>query len=319
MQEKLAFEIPAAFASGLADGTLSRVGALIKETASGKIVAHVQESGVGQELLGGLVRSIFDPAALVETAASLGANVQLAQLKKMVGSLQVLQYANLGGAIVGVGATVAGFVVINRKLQSIEGTIEQLGRRMDQQFQFLHEDLVRQTLASIRGQLERLEAARKLRDPQGEFHNVAASLTESSAQLRERISSQVDHRWLNDEVFAMLTRTLLMSDSSRIEAYLLAEEMETAHHCAISIGDAYTALFDGIAPTKLDRCRGTAEEGPRHMTSKQIVQTLRDITDSALTRPFLIESLHRREISGRDYLETLRAEREEPILLLREP
>jgi hypothetical protein len=47
------FEIPAKFAGDIANGTLIRFGALLKDSNSGNIVAHLQETGVAESLMRG--------------------------------------------------------------------------------------------------------------------------------------------------------------------------------------------------------------------------------------------------------------------------
>lgn len=58
----------------------------------------------------------------------MAANAQLVQLKKMVKSLQVLQYANLGIGLAGIGVTVVGFAVVSKKLNNIKETVERLSK-----------------------------------------------------------------------------------------------------------------------------------------------------------------------------------------------
>ena len=47
-----------------------------------------------------------------------------------------------------------------------------------------------------------------------------------------------------------------------------------------------------------------------------LVQAIRDVTDAALTKPFLIETLIEKGIGGRDFISALRDEKEHPLLLL---
>lgn len=47
-----------------------------------------------------------------------------------------------------------------------------------------------------------------------------------------------------------------------------------------------------------------------------LVQAIRDVTDAALTKPFLIETLIEKGIGGRDFISALRDEKEHPLLFL---
>jgi hypothetical protein len=51
---------------------------------------------------------------------------------------------------------------------------------------------------------------------------------------------------------------------------------------------------------------------------KELVQGIREATDSALTKPYLIQSIIEKEIDGKEYLNRLREEKEHPILMLSE-
>lgn len=125
MFEKYFFEVPLHLQPGIDSGILTRFGAIIKNTQTGKIVAHLQETGVGQQVISSLASS---PFSALETVSSLAANAQLVQLKKMVKSLQVLQYANLGIGLAGIGVTVVGFAVVSKKLNNIKETVERLSK-----------------------------------------------------------------------------------------------------------------------------------------------------------------------------------------------
>ena len=87
MIESIPFSLPAKFAAGIADGSLLRFGTIIKEASSGHIVAHVQETGLVKELAGSIIGMPFSPISAV---SSVGANVQLAAISKMMVAMQML-------------------------------------------------------------------------------------------------------------------------------------------------------------------------------------------------------------------------------------
>ena len=92
MIESISFAIPTEFAAGLANGSLIRIGTLLKESGTGRIVAHIQETGLAQNLLSEMPVRMFppqlgSPAELLSLASSGYANFQLDQLKTMVEGL----------------------------------------------------------------------------------------------------------------------------------------------------------------------------------------------------------------------------------------
>src|SRR5262245_44186969 len=109
----------------IADGAARRIGATIRDTGSGKILAHVQETGLMQSLAGA------NPAGLVLTgarlASSIVANVQLEQVRRMLGGLRMLTGATLAVSAVGVGVSAAGFALVLRRLGHLERLVAEVG------------------------------------------------------------------------------------------------------------------------------------------------------------------------------------------------
>lgn len=326
MLSNIPFEVPQAFAAGISNGTLTRIGTLIKDSGTGKIVAHVQETGLGQQLLGQFVGSPFSPLRLVDTASSVYSNVQLSQLRKMVEGLQMLQYANLGVAMAGIGVSVVGFAIVNKRLKGIEQSIAQLTERMDKHFQDLFERQLRYELSRIRGIFERIDIASNLSTSWAELTTTSASLTESSALLRGEIEYRLTLDSFDERLFTLLTRSMMLSDSARVESLLMANELDSAHRTASLIAENYSELFDGLSPYSLE-CKRQVEglsdldsfnskDNTARLNIKELVTGLHDITDAAMTRPYMIETLDNQGIKGRDFIEQLRNETERPLLVL---
>lgn len=322
MFTNIPFDVPAKFVSGLADGSLSRFGTIIKDNASGKIVAHIQESGLGQTLISSVVGSPFAP---LNAISSVVANFQLAQLKTMVESLRMLQIANLGVAAAGIGVSVVGFAVMNAKLKNLESAVQQVSFQIEKQFAELHDAQVRKELSDLRGALEGVELAQRLRDPRSELNSLASSLTRISSVTRGHLENLLEKQFFDETLFTLFARALLTSDQARIEAYLLANELDSAHHAALAVGDSYSNLFDELSPGELThklqlnkQCDERDSELELDSVGlKNMVKALRDITDAAMTKPLLIEELRRQEISGPRYMQAVRDEKSQPVLLLR--
>jgi hypothetical protein len=323
MFEKFLFEIPKHLEFGLASGRLERFGTVIKSVETGKIVAHIQETGVGQQLMSSIVGS---PFSALDTASSLVANVQIARMRKMVESLQMLQYANLGIAFAGIGVSVVGFAVVSKKLNSITQSIEVLSNKIDLKFAELYLNQLHMDLHNLRGVLEGIEATKRLSNPRPELLSLASRLAELRSGMRGHIEHHLQQDSFNEQLFTQLTSALFLSDSARIEAYLLADEHESALYNAESVGKSYCELFDDITyydlsqkkpMTRDNSCVQVAKNSKQPAVClKSIVTGLRDITDAALTKPFLIEDLRARGISGLDYFNSLRGETSEPFVLL---
>ena len=324
MFEKYIFQVPTEFRYGIATKSLERFGSIIKDTHTGKIVAHLQETSLGQQLVGSLTGS---PFSALDAASSLVANAQLARLKKMVEGLQMLQYANLGVGLAGIGVSVVGFAVVSKRLSSINQSLEKLSRKIDQKFAELYLNQLYRDLHSLHGVLEGIEATKRLSAPKAELLAAASRLSELRSGIRGHIEYQLQQNTFDEQLFTQLTTALLLSDNARVEAYLLADEYDSAHYNSVSIADSYSELFDELTPYDLSQKRVIRHQDLRERVSGEhanktaginnLVTGLRDVTDAALTKPILIEQLDAHGISGPEYIRSLKDETEEPVVLLR--
>jgi hypothetical protein len=118
----------------------------------------------------------------------------------------------------------------------------------------------------------------------------------------------------------------MMANAARVEVLLLADELDGAHETARLIGRSYSELFDSLSPYELAEKKGqlllerslntTIHARKELLDMDTLVTSLRDITDTALTRPLTIEALDKKGISGNEYITRLGDEKENPILLL---
>jgi hypothetical protein len=334
MLGSIPFSLPAQFAGGLADGSIIRIGTLLKDSGTGRILAHVQESGLAQQLMtsgvsGGGVPP-FTPfgAALkgLEIGSSLAANAQIYQLTDMIETLQLLQYANMGISAAGLGVSVIGFVLINKKLKGLESDITQLSAKMDRHFQELGERYLRQHFSKLYTLFERAEQVAFLPNPAREWLYIEGQLAEESGFLQGEIGYHLTQDNFNQEWFNKMTTALTLSNSARIQCLIRANEMPAAHHASSVISQHYIELFDPISETQLAH-KMTAHATHAHIDelqafrsnqqqARQLVAGLQEMTDCAETKVMLIEHLISKEITGPDYLDALNAENEHPILLL---
>lgn len=117
-----------------------------------------------------------------------------------------------------------------------------------------------------------------------------------------------------------------MTNAARVEVLLAADEIDAAHKTSKVIAKTYQNLFDPLTPYDLTAKRHhiLPSDNPsfqvfmkqdRHNMGN-LVSCLRDVTDAAMTKPLLIETLDKKGIRGSDYITALRQEKEHPILLL---
>lgn len=130
MFSRIPFDLPLQYLPGLATGDIVRYGAILKDAGTGRILGHLQESGISQSLLSQALSSATSPLSLassvVNTGSSIYTAIQVRQLKAMMETLQALQVATLGVSLVGVGVSVAGFLYMRKRFNSLDGRIDKL-------------------------------------------------------------------------------------------------------------------------------------------------------------------------------------------------
>jgi outer membrane murein-binding lipoprotein Lpp len=118
--ERLNFDCNAAFSKVcdmVKDGTLERYGSVIRNALTKKPLGHLEEIGQGASETA--LSTIVNTEPITSVASSL------ATLGTPVG------WSNLAVGAVNLGVTVAGFVVVNQKLNSLSATLQETNRKLD--------------------------------------------------------------------------------------------------------------------------------------------------------------------------------------------
>lgn len=326
MLTQIPFEVPTKYATEMAAGNIVRAGALLKDSGTGKIVAHLQETGVAQEILSSVVSSPFAPLKVLETPAALAANVQLAQLKTMVEGLQILQFANLGATVAGIGISALGFALMNSKLNGLSDQISSLQSEVAASFREVHERELRGHYSRIHGLFNQADQALTLSTPSNELHRVAGALADEGAYFRGEVAHLIGKDTFDTELFSAMTRSLALCNAGRIECLVRSGELKASQKIAEDVAGDYNTLFDPITPTKIahklsaqvtkseqDFEERLSENMP---LAKSLVTNLRETQDAAMSKPHLIDTLISRGIEGPEYMLAIEAENQCPILLI---
>ncbi|WP_029913826.1 hypothetical protein [Pelobacter seleniigenes] len=326
MTGPIPFYVPNEFAAGIANHSLNRVGTLIKDASSGRIVAHVQETGLAQKVVGSAINIPFAP---LSTVSSVGANIQLTVLQKMMVTMQILQYASLGATLVGIGVSVVGFKVMVGRFNQMQSQIDDLANTMNQQFRDLEARSLREHQSRAVSLFDEAEIASSFSSPRTEWIRLSHSLAEEAAFYRGEVEYQLSLPQFNNRAFLPLVQLYAGCNSARVKCLMLADELSAAQEVSCLIADKYNALFDPLSPITLAK-KFVKEEGPDlkeaantdHALRENLERTtpliasLRDAQEAAQTRPMLIDTLIKKGISGRDFIKRLESEKEQPILCL---
>lgn len=320
------FEVPAHFAAAINSGSIVRAGALLKDSGTGKIVAHLQETGLAQQLMDSAVSSPFSPLQALNTPSSLAANLQLVQLNKMVEGLQILQFANLGATAAGIGVSVIGFALMNKKLNSMQAQIAAFSDRIEERFAELKERELRVHFARVHGLFEQADQAHMLSNRSTEWQRIAGVLADEGSFFRSEIIYLTQQDVFDLDLYSTLTRSYALCNAGRIECLVQAGELPSARRVSADVAKTYNTLFDDVTPLHLAqnalRMVQTEDKSDYDLLREELpkmhtfVQGLRDSQDAALSKPYLLDTLIEQEINGYEYMRVLREEKNEPIYLL---
>lgn len=307
------FQYPAQFMADILAGNVQRFGTILKDVNSGLIVGHMQESGLAQSLLSAVTSGIPTPLSLVTDAINVGSGlytaVQVGQLKAMMETLQTLQVATLGVSLVGVGVSVAGFLYMHKRFNSLDGRIDQLIESVKTGFESQQKAALRIHMSRTKSLVQRARQAPSLSNPRPEYAEVAAELAEQAAYFEGEIAFMISAKCrINLELFWQLAQVLILCNNVRIDCRIRTNELRHTIAVAENIASEYQSLFDPLTPVSFDT---PATEG------LATVKVLRDATDAAASKPYLIDYLRTRRIDGGEYIASLEREKENPLLILK--
>lgn len=312
MVGQIPFDLPVRFLPGMASGDIVRYGAILKDAGTGRILGHLQESGIAQSLMSQALSSATSPLSLassvVNTVPGIYTAIQVRQLKAMMESLQALQVATLGVSLVGVGVSVAGILYMRKRFDSLDGRLEMLIAVLKTEFEDLKKFLFRQQVSRAKALVQRAQLAKSLTDPSKEYREVAVQLADHAAYFEGEIEFQISAKGpINHDTFWLLAQLWLLCNSVRVDCQIRANELLNAQRVSEKIALEYQDLFERIGPASFD---------VEHLEGRATVNLLRDATDSAHSKPFLLDYLRTRRIEGPAYIDSLDRERDQPMLVL---
>jgi hypothetical protein len=306
------FQVPAEFIGRWQSGELLRFGTILKDAASGRIVSHLQETGVAQSILSNLASGPFAPismaADVLNAASSIYAGVKIDQLKLMMETLQALQVVTLGVSLVGVGVSVAGFYHMHKRFNALEVRMDLLSETISAGFENLCQRDLRRQLHLTKSLLQRAHQAQTLSNPSFEYSEVASGLADQSAYFEGEIAFIVKSKGpIDPDVFWQLTQMLMLCNGVRIDCRIRTNELRHALTVSEAVSADYNNLFTHLTPSSfgLPIDQGLAA-----------VRVLRDASDAAACKPFLIDYLHTHKIDGAAYINQLDNEKSNPYLFV---
>ena len=307
------FDYPSHLLAEVAAKNVLRFGTILKDSATGKIVGHMQETGIAQSLLSSAISGAPTPLSFVTNMVNMGSgiytSIQIGQLKIMMAALQTLQIATLGVSLVGVGVSIASFLYMKKRFTLLDGRIDKLMETINIGFENQRMADLRVHMSRTKGLLQRAEQVHALSNSHSGYMEVTAGLSDQAAYFEGEINFMASGKSpINLEIFWQLVQMLILCNSARIDCQVRCNELLHALRISESVASDYQDIFNRLTPVSFDK---DIKQG------LATINVLRDVTDSAQSKPYLIDFLRTRRINGNEYFESLEKEKESPFLILK--
>lgn len=313
------FIVPANFQAALSIGNVVRYGSVLKDSATGRIVAHLQETGMLQKVFqSGLPFNPLDPIGAVTGLIGVVQNEQIKRridvMQSMLGGMQTLQVASLVSSVVGIGVTVASTAIILHRLKAVDAglaTIEGKINALPAQWRDLD---LHKTLTRVETQLERLQEISARQDPRPVVQKAEEALHEGFNILHAGVKQLVAEVTIDERMLQSLLAGLALCGGAQIKSLFWLDEKEAARERSRRQVDKLQELAFLMPRDVLStRLQGGAD------AARQISQDASEIRLRIASQPALSEMLIQMGVNGRTYLERVEQEEEQPLLILPVP
>lgn len=306
------FKIPSEFLTDFAAGNVVRSGALLKDLNTGKIVGHLQETGVLSNALNAPLS--FDPTGatgLIGVAQNAQLNKKLNQLQSVVGNIELLQIANLASSVVGVGVTVASTALILNRISQLSEkmyTLENSIQSLPKQYKQLN---LRTIMVEVKTSLQRFENSKDRKDRV----SVISKAEEKLHYCFDQIIDGVNYLCECEDIDLLFLSSLLASasicGSAQTKALMWMDEVA---HGKLQAERQYYA-FEQIN-LKMPHDLLKAKTASNSATIDTFFSDLREIRYRIGSNSHLMQKLIELQLSGAEYLKALESEKKQPILVL---
>lgn len=330
----LLYDIPAALKAAVSLGQAELVGAVIKDVASGRILGHVQQTrGLYEAALnaGGLLVQGGSPLGLVTAVQNEQIKASLAELGRSVGILQHMQLANLALSGFGIGVSVAGFALLNRRLTSLEGQIRSLHEEVRQIGKLIEASEIRRLAGEIRSALKDLDHAATRTDYLGLATGLQRQFSTHASVLGDILHEALDLGRASTlsfervEFIRALSSLKWMCQVAELRALFVSNDLRHADIFAERHVRDNMEFLSQLNPDAMARLMAASEKG----FAETVVVRQRALSDVRLLvngfksaignledQKSLARALLAAEVNGRDFVEAAMRETEKPFLFV---
>ncbi len=319
------FAVPAQFLAQLNAGELARYGTILKDVADGRIVGHLQQTGVFDHVLGNavsglgqVVQSGVNPINMLTGFATVAQNHQikgqLTALTDMVGSLQTLGLVSSVASVAGIGVTVASTAILMQRIKKIDTSIGRLVGQIAGIADHLKKTDLHKALHKVNDTMEKLAEAPFRKSAAGTrkvLDNVEEDLRSGFNELITGARVVINLEVLDEELLRTLLAGLATCAAAQSKTLVWLDEVSVAGMRAKTHTQKLNELARLIPmDVMLGKLGGDADAAARLSTD------MRELRAVAASRPSFCERLSQLEISGPDFLEQTQERDDAPVLVL---
>lgn len=330
--------VPPELIQGVASGLYKVTGSVVRDVASGRGIAFLQETGMPQTILNSVMTSGGNPiggfANLGLGAASVIQNQQiksrLAEVQSSLALLKNLQIGTLAVSGLGLGVSVAGFAVMLKRLKGIEAHLGTIEAKIDHVTKDRRSDDIRMIFADVGTQLDTVDTL-SARSNQVSAQAAEQSLATSAGRLEAHFQQKSDTMQrgaittADMDLLWSLAAAIRLCHEAGLRALYSIDELEAAKQLAERRAQRFLNLSQTLTPDALARlCGQSVQDSSSYGEARRLalpqaevlVQGLRDSVASISSQSELAQNLITNQISGPAYLKDLADEKEESLLIL---
>ncbi len=338
MLPPLLFEIPSDLQAKVASGVYRQVGALILNPATGRIVKHLQQTGLAQEFTGHLIcglPNLLSPISMVTQLAS--AAVTYSQNRAILQGIEMLKILGSGGLILSgldLGVSLAGFAVtsakldrLNRSMSAMDSKLDQIGRRVED----LHDAAVHNDFLALEAVCKQVDDGWMLADPMASWSSAADALYglqgrfmdrarrglafngPGKAAILERVEGFVDAVLLASSTLISVRTAMGDLTAARVAADRISRDLNQMT-AAIGLREVLAAQIEPegqLTPAgridALERLREPAQHQAQRFRLREV---------QAGSAGPILQDMMAAGVDGRAWLAALRSERRSPFVLV---
>lgn len=301
---------------GLTSGNLVRYGAILKDAQTGKIVGHLQETGLWRTALEhapGLITSANPLApglSIFQTIQNEQIKSRLTGIETLLGGMQSLQIATLATSVLGIGVTVASTAIVLNRLNQIGAAVE----RMEQQIEALpkvwENARIQKHLTELRTQLERIDESDLRSDREAVLREADGKLNENFNHFSDTALKMSGEMTVDADLFKAVLSALALCGGAQFKVLLYLDEKQAA----AKRSSGHSQQLNRIAwNLPADKMRDLITD---RSIAASLSSDLSELRARLSSQPMTAAALIEQDLNGRDYIEKAVAEEEEPLLVL---